>query len=318
MLTREHTQPSSTESSGQAPRGTPVTGPDAREQLLAWMPVTERRLELAGVSTAILEAGAGPPVILLHGPFAHAGHWLRVIPDLAQTHRVIAPDLPGHGSSRATESALTVEGVLAWLGELIAQTCEAPPALVGQTLGGAIAARFAIGHGARVSRLVLIDSFGLAPLELPSDFAQALSDYVAQPTEGTHEGLWRFCAFDLELLRRRMGARWDSFTAYNLQLARTPSVRAAANTLMERFASLIPADALARIAVHTTLAWGRCDLAIPLAAAQAVGTRLKWPLHVIEDSADDPPVEQPEAIVRLLRTILAQSQPERATETSHA
>ena len=165
---------------------------------------------------------------------------------------------------------------------------------------------------------MLIDSFGLAPLELPSDFAQALSNYVSQPTEGSHEALWRYCAFDLELLRRRMGERWDSFTGYNLQLARTASVRAAANMLIERFASMIPAGELARIAVPTSLLWGRHDLAIPLTGAEAASTRLGWPLHIIENSADDPPVEQSEAILRVLRTILAHSQPERAKHTSHA
>ena len=81
---------------------------------------------------------------LLHGPFANAAHWLRVIPGLAASHRVIAPDLPGHGDSRAPDDGLTAERTVAWLGELIAQTCASPPVLVGQTLGGAIAARFAV------------------------------------------------------------------------------------------------------------------------------------------------------------------------------
>src|SRR5262245_1583402 len=76
-----------------------LTEADARERLIAWMPVTERRLDLAGVSTAVLEGGAGPPVVLLHGPFANAGHWLRVVPGLAASHRVVVPDLPGHGTS---------------------------------------------------------------------------------------------------------------------------------------------------------------------------------------------------------------------------
>ena len=72
---------------------------DARERLLAGLPVTERRLTLAGVSTAVLEGGDGPPVVLLHGPAGNAAHWMRVIPALATTRRVIVPDLPGHGAS---------------------------------------------------------------------------------------------------------------------------------------------------------------------------------------------------------------------------
>ena len=75
------------------------TEPDrARDQLLAGLPVTERRLELAGVSTSVLEGGEGAPIVLLHGPGGCAAHWMRVIPDLATTHRVIAPDLPGQGA----------------------------------------------------------------------------------------------------------------------------------------------------------------------------------------------------------------------------
>ena len=81
-------------------RSRPVAGDDARERLLAGLPVTERRLQLAEVSTAVLEGGAGPPIVLLHGPGAYGAAWLRVIPDLVTTHRVIAPDLPGQGATR--------------------------------------------------------------------------------------------------------------------------------------------------------------------------------------------------------------------------
>ena len=42
-------------------------GEDARERLLSGLPVTERRLQLAGVSTAVLEGGDGPPMVLLAG-----------------------------------------------------------------------------------------------------------------------------------------------------------------------------------------------------------------------------------------------------------
>jgi len=68
---------------------------DARGRLLAEIPAVERRVTAAGIATAVLEGGEGPPLVLLHGPAANAAHWMRVIGDLVQTHRVIAPDLPG-------------------------------------------------------------------------------------------------------------------------------------------------------------------------------------------------------------------------------
>jgi pimeloyl-ACP methyl ester carboxylesterase len=290
----------------QAPRtqelpSRPSAGDDARERLLKALPVTERRLQLAGVSTAVLEGGDGTPVVLLHGPSAYAAHWMGVIPGLVASHRVIAPDLPGHGASEAAGSPLNAERVLEWLGALIERTCTSPPALVGQLLGGAIAARFAIDHGDRLSRLVLVDTFGLSEFQPAPEFGLALHQFLAQPTARTHQGLWRHCAFDLDRLRQRMGERWGTFEAYNLERARTPGVQAALATLMERFGMpAIPSADLARIAVPATLIWGRHDRATPLSVAEAASARYGWPLHVIENANDDPPVEQPEALLRAL------------------
>ena len=106
----------------------PILGEGARQRLLADMPVTERRLQLAGVSTAVLEGGSGPPVVLLHGPSGYAAHWMGVIPGLVATHRVIAPDLPGHGASEVEGGPLDAGRVLEWLGALIERTCMSPPA----------------------------------------------------------------------------------------------------------------------------------------------------------------------------------------------
>ncbi|MCA1706101.1 MAG: hypothetical protein LC808_23710, partial [Actinobacteria bacterium] len=64
----------------------------ARQRTLAGIPVRERRLQLAGISTAVLEGGAGPPLVLLHGPGEFAGTWLPVLAQLVRTHQVIVPD----------------------------------------------------------------------------------------------------------------------------------------------------------------------------------------------------------------------------------
>ena len=49
-----------------------ATATDPRRRSLAGMPVTDRRLELAGVSTALLDGGEGRPMVLLHGPAGNA------------------------------------------------------------------------------------------------------------------------------------------------------------------------------------------------------------------------------------------------------
>ena len=280
-----------------------------RRQLLAGLPVKERRLPLAGISTAVLEAGEGRPVVLLHGPMAYAAHWMGVIPGLAHDHSVIVPDLPGHGASQTGDVTLDVPRVLAWLDALIGRTCPQPPVMVGQLLGGAIALRFAIEQGERLERLVLVDTFGLAPFQPAPEFGQALMQFQAQPNERNHDALWRHCAYDLDALRRRMGAQWLPFSAYNVERARTPGVRAAVHALMQGFGlAAIAPDELARMTVPTSLIWGRNDLVTALAVAEAASKRFRWPLEIIDNANDDPPIEQPEVVLRALRAAIGRGE----------
>jgi pimeloyl-ACP methyl ester carboxylesterase len=178
---------------------------NARERLLSAIPLTERTLDLAGLRTAMLEGGDGPPVILLHGPGEYAAKWIRVLPE-------------------------------------------------------------------------------------------------------THDGLWRYCAFDLDRLREQMRESWGLIKAYNLDRARTAALHTTQQSLMEQFGvpAISSAD-LERIAVPTTLIWGQHDLATRLSVAEAASKRYGWPLHVIGNAADDPPIEQPEAFLKALGTALGHS-----------
>jgi pimeloyl-ACP methyl ester carboxylesterase len=241
-------------------------------------------------------------MVLLHGPGASAAHWLGVIPGLSETHRVIVPDLPGHGSSQVDDGPLDAERVLRWLGQLIEQTCSAPPTLVGQLLGGAIAARFASAQPERIARLVLIDTFGLSNFQPAPEFARALTEFNTAPNVQSHQSLWQQCARDYPALRRRFGKLWQPFEAYNIDRARSPAQQTALQELMGAFGvTAIPSAELSRISVPTTLLWGRHDLATPVTVAQAASSRYAWPLQVIEDANDDAPVERPEAVVQALR-----------------
>ena len=96
-----------------------------------------------------------------------------------------------------------------------------------------------------------------------------------------------------------------AIAAYNIERARTAATQAAVQALMPSFAfAPLAQDELARIAVPTDLIWGRHDRATPLAVAKAASRRYGWPLQVIENANDDPPVEQPEAVLQALRLAL--------------
>jgi pimeloyl-ACP methyl ester carboxylesterase len=279
---------------------------DPRSRLLAGLAVSERRLTFAGISTAVLEAGEGPLVVLLHEPGSFAAQWLQVLPELACSHRVIAPDLPGHGASDSGDAELDADRVLAWLGELIERTCESPPVLVGHLGSGAIAARLAIAQAPPLRCLVLVDSFGLGKFRPAPRFALALFRYVARPTPRTYAGLMNRCTVDLAGVRTALGERWGPFESYTLERARSADGKAALRVMMRELAvPAIPAEQLERIAVPIILIWGRHDPVNRLAVAEAASERYGWPLGVIEDAGDDPPLEQPQAFVRALRAALA-------------
>ena len=283
-----------------------MRGDDARRRLLAGAPVTERRLDLAGVSTAVLEGGDGPPVVLLHGQGGWSGMWLPVIADLVTTHRVVAPDLPGLGASEVPDGPPDAARVLAWLGELIQRTCPSPPALVGASLGASIAARFAIAHPDRLTRLVLVGAGSLARFRPAPGVALALIRFIARPGERTQARFLRQVTVDPSRVRALLGDRWEASQAYNLDRARTPSVRAANRRLLRELGTkTIPPHELARIAVPTSLIWGRHDRVMRLRIAEAASVRYGWPLHVIEDAGHFS-LEQPQAFRAALRAALDQ------------
>ncbi len=285
--------------------GSRPIGIGARERLLAGLDVEERRLALAGISTAVLQGGEGHPVVLLHGPGEFAAKWWRVIPQLVEHDRVVAPDLPAHGASDTTQTPLDEARVLAWLAELIDRTCPSPPTLVGHVLGGAIAARFAVEHGDSLDRLVLVDTLGLARFRPRPRFAATLIGLQLRPSERTYTRFMNQCSADLPRLRDDMGQRWEPYVSYSLDLARSPSAKAMRQLMRAVGVPPVPADRLARIGVPTTLIWGRQDKANSLRIAQAASARHHWPLHVIEDCADDPARDHPEAFLRALRAAMA-------------
>lgn len=280
------------------------SGGSSRGRLLAGIPMAERRVDAAGIATSVLEGGEGPPLVLLHGPGGSAVKWFRVLPDLLETHRVVAPDLPGHGGTNGADSDLGEELVLAWLGALIEQTCASPPVLVGHVVGGAIAARFAVRHGDRLNGLVLVDSLGLAPFRPTPRFLLGLVGFQIRPTPRSHERLMRQCSADLDAVRSDMGDLWEPFAADFVEYALRPEAKAVGRLLRTVGLPRIPGEELASIRVPTALIWGRQDRANRLEIAERASERYGWPLHVLERCADEPSLDQPKEFVKTLHSVV--------------
>ena len=103
------------------------------------------------------------------------------------------------------------------------------------------------------------------------------------------------------------------FLAYSLERARGPNAKIAGRFFREFGIPPIPPDDLARIAVPTALIWGRHDRANRLRIAQDASARYGWPLHVIENCADDPPRDQPLAFMETLCVTLGTERGQQVT-----
>ncbi len=66
----------------------------------------------------------------------------------------------------------------------------------------------------------------------------------------------------------------------------------------------VPDTELRRIAIPTALVWGRHDHIVPAGLAEGASNRLGWPLHLIDDAAHAPHIEQPEGFLRALSAVL--------------
>lgn len=117
------------------------------------MQLSERRLDTPTGAVTLLDAGEGPPLLLLHGIGSSARGFAPALPHLA-TRRVIAPDMPGYGGSAPLADA-TPDGFAAWLDALLDTLALPRVDVVAHSLGALLAACLAQRAPARIGTLVL-------------------------------------------------------------------------------------------------------------------------------------------------------------------
>ena len=280
---------------------------DHRERLVAGLPVTERRVQVAGVSTAVVEGGHGPPIVLLHGGIECGGvYWAPVISRLAERHRVVVPDVPGLGES---EPVVTLDtGLFAdWFAALIRLTCAEKPTLIAHSLLSSLAARFAARHGDHLRRLVLYGAPGIGPYRLPPGLLLTALRFDLRPSVRNHERFARWAFLDPVRTHDRDPEWLEAFHAYNLSRATVPHVKRTMRHLIRTCTKRIPDTELQSIEVPTDLLWGRHDRMVPLRVGETASSKLGWPLHVIDDAGHVPHIEQPEAFLDAVRPALETS-----------
>ena len=122
---------------------------------MARQELESRQREALGFRLHVREGGTGAPVALIHGLGVSGRYFEPLARQLARTHRVLVPDLPGWGISEAPRRALTLDAAADVLGAMLSAE-EHTPALVANSLGCQIVLRLAERRPALVGRIVLI------------------------------------------------------------------------------------------------------------------------------------------------------------------
>lgn len=114
-----------------------------------------------GYRRAFRMAGKGPVLVLIHGIGDSSATWTDLIPDLARTHTVIAPDLLGHGATDKPRADYSVAAYANGVRDLLTTLGIESATLLGHSLGGGVAMQFAYQFPERTERLVLVSAGGV-------------------------------------------------------------------------------------------------------------------------------------------------------------
>lgn len=273
----------------------------------------ERHIDVGGLPTRYLTAGTtGPPLVLLHGVGDNALDWHWVMPTLAGTHRVYAPDLPGSGGSIKPDVDYSPAFFTQFLSTFLDTLEVERAAVVGNSLGGLVGLRLALSEPSRVSALGLVASAGLGREVTYALRSLALPGYggIAVAWGKTPPGAAQRALGRSTLLFARSQRTPRKWLKEQYRLARLPGFLEAQLATVRGQVGLkgqreVLVDRLAKLEVPTLLVWGTRDRVLPYSQAKEAISRLQeGSLELISDCGHSPHVEQPDRFTAIVARFL--------------
>jgi pimeloyl-ACP methyl ester carboxylesterase len=275
-----------------------------------------RSVRAGGIETFYLEAGPpdAPPVVLVHGLSATNASMLPLLPRLAREHRVLAPDLPGHGGTEATGAAHAARFLGDWLLAFLRETCDRPAVLVGNSLGGRTALEAALNSPYEVRGLVLLcPAVAFRKLRQLVPFVRILPDELAAlpvriPRRMALRGLRGLFADPSRLPEPWYEAAIDEFVRVLAIRANRLAIFSALRHvyLDEPFGETGFWDRLPSLTPPALFVWGDRDVLVPAGFARWVEQALPHGRSVVLDSCGHvPQFEHPERTAAMILDFLA-------------
>lgn len=264
---------------------------------------TTRDVAARGARIRFVEAGRGPPLVLVHDYLSSHVAWDDVLPRLAQRYRVVVPDLPGFGESEKPPPGryrYGFDGFSESLVDLFAALGLARVSLCGHAMGGAVALTVAAAHPHLIEKLVLVN-----PLVYPPR-PDTLSRIASLPVLGplVFKQLYGRSLFRTRFAGSAVARRDRLFEIFDV-----PAAREAAWATMLAMQDTRPLTAsVPRVSAPTLVAWGRSNRATPVEQGRRLARELGGARFEVFDCGMSPAEEVPEAFARSVVAFLSGGQ----------
>jgi pimeloyl-ACP methyl ester carboxylesterase len=257
-----------------------------------------RRLKLPGAEVNYVELGEGKPILFVHGISGSWQNWLENLPHFARSHRVVALDLPGFGASPMPSWKVDMPAY----GRLLHDFCEKlgieGATIVGNSMGGFIAAEAVTAMPERFEKLVLVSAAGIINTWNPEE--RAVVTAWAWKVFGPHyadRGRWIVTHPRARRIVFGPFVRYPNRLRAELLFEQITSGLERADGFGEALKTLIRHDIrerLGEIEMPTMIVWGQSDRVVPMAAALSYHRRIPHSrLEIFERTGHVPQLERP-------------------------
>lgn len=273
-----------------------------------------RTAVLHGQELSFVDSGTGPTVLVVHGILGSQQQWSRLVDLMDDDHRVVAPDLFGHGESAKPMGDYSLSAHAATLRDLLDHLDVERVSLVGHSLGGGIAMQFFYLFPERVERLVLVSSGGLGrevnlalrAATLPGA-AQVLGVVASTPVLSGVEALGNAAARAGWRPGADVTAIWRGFRSLSQRESRQAFL-ATTRAVIDVGGQTISAHGHieGELPVPALIVWGSKDHMIPAShATDALEVAPEVRVEIFEGAGHFPHLEEPDRFATLLREFVA-------------
>ncbi len=269
----------------------------------------QRSLDIDGRAVNVITLGEGEatPVVFVHGLGGSWKNWLENMPAMALTRPVVALDLPGFGNSEIPVEAISISGYARCVERVCEQLGLREVDLVGNSMGGFVAAELTIVRPERVRRLALVDAAGISIVDLRRGPTLTLMRLIAvQASWGTGQRAM-IARARLRHLAFRAVMRHPTRLAVDLVAHQAggpgmPGFLLAMDALLSYdFRDRLPEIACPALVVH-----GENDMLVPVRDAREFKRLIpQATLRILEDTGHVPMLERPRTFNALLTDFLA-------------